>query len=272
MFKWQTDDYYKYIKEPYIIAEVGSTWKGKNDDESLHNCIRCVELAAEYGASAVKFQLFNHAELYGIDGDNSFALPRGFIPPIANSAHDLSIDFLCSAFSLAGYDFIDTYVKMHKVASSMVGDLDVITKLDRQKKPVLVSDGMFDVPFGGPWIPMICASEYPAQTTSYNLMSVWEYAIRSKNGWGLSDHTTGSFIGPLFRANGCTYFEKHVNFMGKTDNPDYAVSLSSEQFGLYCDAIRKIEVGRPTYCKLSGRRLWGNRWDKEKKGYYRPKA
>ena len=49
------------LTEPFIIAEVGSCW------ETWEHCKDAINLAKNCGADAVKFQLFNHKDLYGKD-------------------------------------------------------------------------------------------------------------------------------------------------------------------------------------------------------------
>ena len=90
-------EFYEHTrKDPFIIAEIGSTWKVDNVKDDLENCLTCINMAAEYGATAVKFQMFTHKELYGVDGENKYALPRQFIPKLAEYAEDRCIDFLRS--------------------------------------------------------------------------------------------------------------------------------------------------------------------------------
>ena len=263
-------DYYQNVKDPYIIAEIGSNWKGKTEVESYNNLIKCCNMAQEYGANAVKFQMFTHEELYGKPGPNEFALKREWLPMVQQHCHDeLLIDFMCSAFSVDGFEFIDPLVKMHKVASSKVGDKVFMAKVADSKKPCLVSDGMFDVPVWPNIIPMVCASSYPAFVADHNLFKIWEYALRFPLGWGLSDHTAGVTLANLFRANGCSYFEKHVNFLD-IKSPDNACDIDRGGFGSYVDIIRSVEVKRPEAVKVEARNRWGDKWNEELNGYFRP--
>ena len=260
------------LKVPKIIAEIGSTWKAENGKEDIDNCLTCCNMAAEYGATAVKFQMFTHKELYGIDGDDKYALPRDFIPKLKDYCDDLGIEFMCSAFSVEGYKFLMPYVETHKIASSCVGNQNLIDYASTSKDVTwLVSDGMFDVPVWRNWVPMVCASVYPAIIQDYDLSEIYRYNVYGP--WGLSDHTTRYDLARMLRANGCSYFEKHVDFLiSRHDNPDFHHSILPEQFGRYTDAIRKMEVGRPKKLKLEAREKWGDRWDNEVMGYFRPKA
>lgn len=264
-------DLYQNTTDPYIIAEVGSNWKGKSRSQDLANCLDCCHLVKEYGADAIKFQLFTHKELYGKDGDDTFALPRSFVSKIAYKAQDLGLDFLCSAFSVDGFKFLDPFVKMHKVAASSVGDPDIDSYLKTTSKMVLKSDGMFSIdPAADLTIPLLCASNYPAMPWDYDMFKMFEYAVRNQNGWGISDHTDGLVLAKMARCNGASFFEKHVNPMDIRDTPDYLTSMRLETFGLYTEGIRKSVVKNPIMVQEQARNKWGDRWDDELKGYYRP--
>ena len=49
--------------------------------------------------------------------ESTYALPREWVKLLADHCGRLGIDFMCSAFSVDGYKFIDPFVKMHKVTS-----------------------------------------------------------------------------------------------------------------------------------------------------------
>ncbi len=277
MHEWLEEKRYDGLSEhfkeypSYIIAEIGSNWKNRNEPKNdLHGCLMSIDYAKAHGANAVKFQLYNHFEMYGKEGCDEFALPIDYLPRLAEFCKKINIDFLCSAFSVKGLETVDRYVSKHKIASSKVGDPAVIKYIKNSTKDFIVSDGMFDVPNLTNIIPMICASAYPAQPTDYNLYKMHQYCANPL-GYGFSDHTQGFSLAEIMRAHGCQYFEKHVNFLGRRDTPDACVSIDGNQFGLYVKAIRKIEVGRPRRVKVKARKLWGDRYDPKLKRYVRPK-
>lgn len=258
-------------KPAYIIAEIGSNWKNRAEPKNdIHSCYMSIDYAKSIGADAVKFQFYNHEEMYGKKGSDEFSLPSNFLPKLAKFCDKLKIDFLCSAFSVKGFQIVDKYVKVHKVASSKVGDQDLLTFIKNSTKDFMISDGMFDIPNLPNVIPMICASAYPAQPTDYNLYKLLQYCSAPR-GFGLSDHTLGFGLAEIMRVHGCQYFEKHVNFLGRRDTPDACVSIDINQFALYVKAIRNTEVGRCRRVKAKARQTWGDRYDSKLKRYVRPK-
>ena len=135
------------MSEPYIIAEIGSNWI------SLQGCIDSIWQAKECGADAVKFQMFTHEELYGVPGDDTFDLPRGFISELAQHCKAIDIDFMCTAFTADGVKFIDPFVKMHKVASSSASNED-LTDCVFKNTPSFDSYTL-DVAFAGSVMPFV---------------------------------------------------------------------------------------------------------------------
>jgi sialic acid synthase SpsE len=233
------------LVEPYIIAEIGSNLF-KHDPQYYHLTnldmgVSQIQAAKESGADAVKFQMFTVKELYGPSypgPESPYALPREWVPVLAQECEKVGIDFMCSAFSVDGYKFIDRYVKMHKVASPEAEAEDICEVIfSLRPKPTLVSTGC-----GGPLIEydnmirMTCASKYPAIRSDY-------YLIPSENHWGVSDHTMGLSVVSDARSLGATYFERHVDFFKGEglDTPDTPVSFSAEAFRGWVSRIRAVQ-------------------------------
>lgn len=262
--------------KPYIIAEIGSNIFKDPDDKSkaLDNAYRQIELARENRADAVKFQMFTAEELYGPESRgmgftykvDRYALPREWVPHLKEKCDDVGIDFICSAFSVDGYQYLEPYVKMHKIASPEVLHPEILGLLATISKPVIWSDGCGDWPMWvghfGRGIRMACVSKYPAQLWEYN-----PYPRSGEQVWGLSDHTNTFTLAATARRNGATYFERHVDFL-KDDGvtPDSQVSFNGMDFAVWVSAIRSAEVkagSRESQAKKCARR-------KTEHGWYRP--
>ena len=247
------------MNTPYIIAEIGSNWRTFEDAK------RQIFEANIAGASAVKFQMFTLQELFGPDYKTDakcYGLPFELVEPLADYCEDVGIDFLCSAFSIEGFKFVDMFVKMHKVASPEALDLNIRDFLLFQAKPVIWSNGCAEIFWASHKdVVMECVSKYPAKLTDYSLRK----PIRGR--LGLSDHTLDTDLARLFRNSECMFFEKHVDFlMDKYDDnmPDRCVSIGGEEFRQYVKAIKQEPVTiREESAKLYGRQHQGP-------GYFRP--
>lgn len=262
------------MRSSYIIAEVGSNWRGTAHGPggvraNLEHSYEQILLAKQAGADAVKFQLFTARELYGHAVDaatekrvDQWALPREFVPCLSVMATDIGIDFMCSAFSPAGYMFVDPSVKMHKIASSEATAVTILECVERLNKPTLLSLGIADSAAYG-FIAMACVMDYPALESDYRLELL-------PPGSGLSDHTIGTSLAVRARQLGYTYFEKHVDLVGAALlTPDGEVSLNLDEFKEYVAAVRSVSP----IAFDSRRRTHSDRYARRKSAdgeYYRP--
>lgn len=242
------------MKYPYIIAEIGSNWR------SLEIAKKQIEAAKECGADAAKFQMFTNKELYGYDdGSKCWGLPRDLVDPLALHCQSVGIDFMCTAFSIDGYKFVDPYVKTHKIASCEADWPELVQAVADLGKPFLRSYGLIErdcFEFNNE-IAMLCCAKYPALPEDYSFdQELCEKVIL----WGLSDHTLGnelaviaSSIGKgrgVFASGvglGCGIFEKHFDYYITYDRaplvavktPDTVVSVGALAFEEYVDQIKR---------------------------------
>jgi sialic acid synthase SpsE len=238
----------------YIIAEIGSNWlvEENNDKKNTVSVLESIVKAKEAGADAVKFQLLSSKELYGHDLKYSpadkYHLKEKIIEAAAISCGLRDIDFMCSAFSKEGYDSINEYVKMHKVASCEATDLKLIDHVFALDKRVMVSTGgllenqITDLIKRYPEGQLVladCVIDYPADPSQYNLCIIaeWieEYGMAAV---AFSDHTIGYSTALAAQGLGATIFEKHVNMTGGTSSPDSGVSINPYQFSVYCSVLK----------------------------------
>lgn len=262
---------------PFIIADVGANWcRGNTDEAKLTLAKRHIYDAALCGVNAVKFQLFTDKELYGLEGGiNRYALPRHWIPELAAYAADQGVEFMCSAFSLDGYKYLDGFVNIHKVASAEMKHPEILKFLAGTGKPFIVSTGgahfeEVDWLMQYLWeckaemsqlVLLECAPSYPAQADEYNLnMLKRSYSakrtVKKTDGteveteWmgrpvlGVSDHTScGNQVALAAVGLGATVFEVHfdalAHFTVKQSTPDTKASVC---VGGLCDFVYDLRT------------------------------
>lgn len=247
------------MNQPFVIAEVGSNW------QSIEDCKESIVKAKQSGADAVKFQLFSYEELYGYKmekdpvilahagNDNPHlkgldllqALPRDWIPILAQKAKDTGIEFMCTAFSPEGYRFIDEFVTRHKVASSEMCHKRILETLRELKKPVILSTGaqtMSDIRYALDFLGdldvtvLYCEGSYPAKWTDLHKLLVLHENLGVPVGY--SDHTTSIIDIPrLADRLGATVIEKHFKIRDM-DSPDNGHSILPHEFKVMVSAIR----------------------------------
>jgi sialic acid synthase SpsE len=258
---------------PYVIAEIGSNWKMSSETseyDDVDNALICIKIAQECGADAVKFQMFDHRTLYGVNGNNEFSLNPDWIPDLEHACHEFGIDFMCTAFDCLGIIYLDDYVKMHKIASSSLSNDDMLDTVIVLQKPFLYSNGMVeaDFPNNRNAIPLLCASAYPAQPEDYDLTSIGK--IINAGEWGLSDHTKTNTLAKICRAHGATYFEKHFNPLGNEHSPDATTSVGINELKSYINAIHSITTGRPFQVRSHAKALYSDRYNEDFGRFVRP--
>ncbi len=240
-------------KQLYVIADAGSNWnRFDNEEDNLRCALLHVSRAAQCGVSAIKFQLFTHRELYGIEGPSPYALPHHFLPLLATAAAKSQIDFMCTAFSPEGIAVVDPFVKVHKLASSEFTHTQMLAALIATEKPFIISTGAAEhqeileligtIPIKSELAIMECAAAYPAQECDYSLslLSALSRTFPAIT-LGLSDHTLSDIVAIAAVGAGATVFEKHFDALydsGGTATPDTPVSIGPAALREYCDSLR----------------------------------
>ncbi len=242
----------KIMNAPFIIAEVGSNWKRKNYS-GIDLALRHISDAAACGADAVKFQLFSHTELYGIEGDETYTLPRGWVVTLAAYCEQHKIEFMCSAFSADGIKFLDRFVKRHKIASSEMLDPSIFEAAQLSQKPLIIStggatdeevDAIARALFAAEHTILECVAAYPANPQDYCLKAMTRWRDSFGVQVGVSDHTLGSGLALAALGAGALVFEKHFDSLrdihaGNIDSPDASVSVGPREFGEYCSELKR---------------------------------
>lgn len=203
---------------PYIIAEVGSNWHNSDD------CIDSIKAARDCGVDAVKFQLFTPGELYGPkykDHPMPHQLPREWVPKLKEVADSLGVDFMCTAFSYDGYQFIDPFVKAHKIACAEGEWEELIEHVLKFGKPTITS--VISLPAVQPnnsnLILLACDPTYPSFMSPPT-------KLRFKEGY--SDHTLGIAASVAATQNGAFVIEKHFRLDRVCNTPDAPHSLTPD--------------------------------------------
>lgn len=231
----------------YIVAEVGSNWENQDDLKDS------ISMAKSCGADAVKFQLFSAYELYGV-GDYAKMpgeLPKDWLPKLAEKAQSLKIDFMCTPFSVSGVDFVDPFVKTHKVASAELTHKRMLQRLNEKGKAVFLSTGgageaeisyALSLLKNVPVTILYCVAAYPAK--SVRLENIQDLKKKFDRPVGFSDHSTDYFTIPKTAVEkGAVVLEKHFK-LRDMNTPDSPHSLNPTEFKMMVDYVRGKEFPR----------------------------
>jgi N-acetylneuraminate synthase len=253
----------------YVIAEAGVNHNG--DPKLAH---RLVDLAAESGADAVKFQTFEPELLaseaarkadYQVTNTGeassqlamlkTLVLPHSVIRELADHARELGITFLSTPFDERSADFLEQLgMTAFKVPSGEITNYRFLVHLARFGKPLLISSGMSTMPevadallavksAGAPPVALFHAvTEYPAPFEECNLNAI--VSMRQTFGVpvGWSDHTKG-IIAPIAAvALGAAIVEKHFTTSRELPGPDHPAALEPDELNEMVAAIRAVEA------------------------------
>lgn len=249
---------------PFIIAEVGSNYK------SLQDCLDSISMAKQVGADAVKFQLYTFNELYGFDpwredikdletranaedvdgvriscAMEKHELPKDWLPKLKEKADAVGIELMCTAFSPEGLEYVDRFVKRHKIASSEISHVPLLNAARKTKKPVIISTGgasPTDIALALNYSERVlttllyCVSVYPS--TNVDLQGITKLREEFNLATGYSCHTA-EWTTPVLAAlhYGAEVIEKHFK-LRDMDTPDNPHSILPDDFKLMA---RKIE-------------------------------
>ena len=261
----------------FVIAEAGVNHNG---DPALAH--RLVDLAAEAGADAVKFQTFDPDLVvaagarkadYQIANTGAgesqrdmlrrLVLPRAEFKVLARHAADRGLLFLSTPFDEGSADFLDDLgLAAFKVPSGEITNHPFLAHLAVKGRPLLVSTGMSTLvevggaldtiaAHGDPAVALLhCVSNYPAAPADCNLrsMDTMRQAFRTPVGW--SDHTLGVTVSLAAVAAGAEVLEKHFTVDRSLPGPDHAASLEPGELRELVESIRVIEMSRGTGCKV----------------------
>ncbi len=218
----------------HLVAEVSS-----NHHRDLARCLKFIDSAASVGCTAVKFQLFQVAQLFApeilarnevLRRRAEWELPVAFLPTLAERCRAAGIQFSCTPFYLDAVDELLPFVDFYKIASYELLWADLLVACARTGKPVILSTGMATLPeieqavatlraAGCADLTLLhCISGYPTPTVECNLAAI--ETLRNACGCpvGWSDHSVSP--GVLYRAIhrwGASMIEFHLDLDGTGD-------------------------------------------------------
>jgi N,N'-diacetyllegionaminate synthase len=251
----------------YVIAEAGA-----NHNRDLGVAKQLIDVAAEAGADAVKFQTYSGATMYSRKTpkfkylrpitDKSptelledISLPREWQPELAEYARERGLDFFSTPFDFDAVRELDELgVPVIKIASFELVDLQLIRRAAETGRPLILSTGMavlgeiedalqaaVEGGAGGVGL-MQCTSVYPAPVERINLraMATMESAFRVPV--GLSDHSLGTAVPIAAAALGAAFVEKHYTLDRTMEGPDHPFALEPDELNTMVSGIREAQA------------------------------
>ena len=249
----------------FMIAEIGS-----NHNNKLSNAYKMIDLAKKSGANAVKFQTFK-AEKHFSKYAPSFKFLKN--KPMYKLIKDLEINrswhkklfdyckkkkiiFFSSPCDFEAVDELNNLgVKLFKVASFDITDLQLIKYIAKKNKPIILSTGLASIKDieravntcksvnNNKIILLECTSLYPAPERLMNLKAISTLEKKFKTIVGFSDHSLGDHMALASIGFAAKVIEKHFTLNKKMKGPDHAFAIEPKELKIMIEKIRMVEEG-----------------------------
>jgi N,N'-diacetyllegionaminate synthase len=252
----------------FIIAEAGVNHNG-----DLAMAMELVDVAADCGADAIKFQTFKAENLVTAEAPKAdyqlevtdpneswlTMLERLELSPDAHrqlmqACQSRNIQFISTPFEEDSADLLEELgVHAFKIPSGEISNLPFLEYVGRKGKPVILSTGMAFLGevesailtlenAGSKDIAVLhCVSNYPADPADVNLRTMKTMARAFEAPVGYSDHTLGAEVTLAAVAMGACIVEKHFTLDRNLEGPDHQASLDPDELREMVQGIRKVE-------------------------------
>lgn len=193
-----------------FVAEVSS-----NHGKDLARCLQFIDVAADIGCDAVKFQLFKIDQLFapeiltespGHRARVAWELPTEFIQDIALRCYERQVQFICTPFYLDAVEELLPYVDTYKIASYELLWAPLLQACAQTGKPIVLSTGMANMKEIDRAVSVIldagccdltllhCTSGYPTPIAECNLKAIDTMRQRWILPTGWSDHSVSPAV------------------------------------------------------------------------------
>lgn len=224
-----------------IIAELGNNFLG-----NINWAKMMIWAAKKCGADIAKFQLYDIDKIKKPWESRYFELMMGQLTfeqtkELKEECDKVGIEFMASVFDEERVKWCEELgVKRYKIASRSIRDKDLIKVVERTKKPIIASLGMWNE-IGAPKIKncqfLYCISEYPAYITNKEFPSEFEEYS------GFSDHTIGMYWAREAIKRGATIIEKHFTINKELPGHDQKGSAEPWELKDFVTYVRQTERG-----------------------------
>lgn len=257
----------------FIIAEAGVNHNG-----SMETAKKLIDVAADAGADAVKFQTFKAGRLvtgtaakatYQIEntGTNEpqiemlkrLELSLDMHKELMSYCREKNIMFISTPFDEESADILDELgMSIFKIPSGEITNKPLVQHIAAKNKTIILSTGMSylgEIEKAMGWIYEIwdklgsrpqltllhCVSNYPAVVEDVNLSAMRTMSVAFSLPVGYSDHTMGVEVPVAAVAMGAQIIEKHFTLNRSMEGPDHKASLGPDELQTMVNMIRNVE-------------------------------
>jgi sialic acid synthase SpsE len=256
----------------YFIADIAA-----NHDGQLDRALKLIQLAAEAGADAAKFQHFRAPKIVSQQGFESLggqlshqskwrksvyqvyqdaSVEWDWTKVLKEACDEAKIDFFSSPYDLEAVDMLDPYLPAYKIGSGEITWIEELEYIARKGKPILLATGASDLSevqravaailaINPHLLLMQCNTNYTGSIENFryvhlNVLHTYR-AMYPSLVLGLSDHTPGhaAVLGAV--ALGARAVEKHFTDDRTREGPDHGFALDPTGWREMVDRTRELE-------------------------------
>jgi N-acetylneuraminate synthase len=262
----------------YFVADISA-----NHDGNLERAKRLIQLCAQAGANAAKFQNFRARSIVSEKGFRALgpqlshqskwnksvfqvyqeaSLPWEWTPILKQECASCSIDYFSAPYDLEAIDMLDPHVEIFKIGSGDITWPEMLSHVAQKQKPVLLATGASDIAevrcaveqilaINPRLVLMQCNTDYTGSVGGFrhiHLRVLDTYRSMFPGVvLGLSDHTPGhaTVLGAL--TLGARVIEKHFTDDNRREGPDHPFSMTPQAWRDMVDRTRELEcaLGSP---------------------------
>ncbi len=221
---------------PILVAEISANHNG-----SIQNAKKLILEAKKNGADFVKLQTYEADTMTFKTNKEDFIIKHGlwkgqslwnlydkaktpfsWQKSLFLYAKKVGVQCFSTPFDSNAVDLLEKIkCPFYKISSFENQDLDLIKRIAKTKKPIIISTGLTKISdldksiktihkYGNKkLIILYCVSSYPASFKDFNIKTINEIEKRYKCLVGLSDHCNNNIIGVSAVNHGAKLFEKH---------------------------------------------------------------
>tara|TARA_B110000027_G_scaffold127059_1_gene146039 strand:- start:73 stop:1146 length:1074 start_codon:yes stop_codon:yes gene_type:complete len=257
----------------FFIADIAA-----NHDGKLSRALKLIRLCAKAGADAAKFQHFKAETIVSDYGFRKMgkithqkkwkksvfeiykeaSINNDWTPILKKECHKNNIAFMTAPYDLDYVDSVYRYIDAYKIGSGDINWHEIIEKISKKKKPVMVACGasnFIDVKktinkilkINKKVILMQCNTNYTNSENNFSnlnlkVLNQFNIIFKDKIILGLSDHTPGhaSVLGAV--ALGARVVEKHFTDNNARKGPDHKFSMNPNTWKLMVKETRRLEL------------------------------
>ena len=273
----------------FFIAEISANHCG--NFELAKKLIKCAKIN---GVDAIKLQTYTADTMTNKSNKKYFKIKKGlwkgyYLWDLYNKAQtplkwhkelfkygkNLGLKVFSTPYDETAVDFLEKLkCPIYKIASFEMTDLNLIKKVSKTKKPLIISTGMANLKEietsvkvakqnGAKDITLLyCVSNYPSSVDDFNLNNIKILKDKFKCRVGISDHSLDNRVAIASIACGAEVVEKHIALDNQKEGFDIDFSIKGKE-------IKKLRNDIDIAFKLLGKNFFFRNKNEKKSKIFR---